>query len=133
MKQHRSKKDQELADNARLLRAWKAWHREQLEEALHGLHRDVLEQLMAQLKHLHEARELLRFIEAQDWVAIDANIRLIALHEINAAITRLRERNGMAPFDDGLPDQPDNVFRRIKQMLFAAPPGAHAGSNEMKQ
>ena len=46
----------------------------------------------------------------------------------------MRERNGMPPIDDPLPGQPDNVFRRIKQiLLFAAPPGAHPGSDQMKQ
>jgi len=34
--------------DARLLRAWRAWHAEQLQEALVGLHRDVMERLMAQ-------------------------------------------------------------------------------------
>jgi len=43
-------RDRELADNAHLLRAWKRWHTEQLEEALAGVHRDVLERVMAQLK-----------------------------------------------------------------------------------
>lgn len=107
-----------LANDARLLRAWKAWHREQLEEALAGMHRDVLEQLMLQLKHLREVRELLRFIEAQDWNVVDADTRLIALHEINAAITELRERNGLAPIDDALPGERPNVFVHIKDQLF---------------
>jgi hypothetical protein len=113
----RTAKEKELADNARLLRAWKRWHREQLEEALIGLHSDVLVQLMIQLKHLREARGLLNFIEAQDWASIDAETRLIALHEINVAVMRLRERNGMEPIDDPLPGQAENLFRRIKQTL----------------
>jgi hypothetical protein len=134
MKRRDKREEQkQLAENAYLLRAWKRWHREQLEEALIGLHGSVLIQLMAQLKHLREARELLHFIEAHDWASIDAETRLIVLHEINAAVMRLRERNGMEPIDDPLPDQPDNLFRRIKQTLFAAPPGAHPGSNRMKQ
>ena len=84
---------------------------------------------MIQLKNLREARALLNFIEAQDWTAIDAETRLIVLHEINTAIMRLRERNDMVPIDDPLPGQPENLFRRIKQTLFAAPPGAHPGSS----
>jgi hypothetical protein len=122
-------KDEKLAETRKLTRAYLAWHREQLEEALIGVHGDVLVQLMIQLKNLREARGLLNFIEAQDWASIDAETRLIALHEINVAIARLRERNGMAPIDDPLPGQPENLFRRIKQTLFAAPPGAHPGSS----
>ena len=78
----RSEKEQTLQDNARLLRAWKRWHREQLKQALCGLHRDVLERLMLQLKNLQSARELVGFIEAQDWTAIDVETQFIALHEI---------------------------------------------------
>jgi hypothetical protein len=127
----RDKRDEQkqLAENSYLLRAWKRWHREQLEEALIGVHGDVLVQLMIQLKNLREARGLLNFIEAQNWASIDAETRLVALHEISIAITRLRERNGLAPIDDPLPGQPESLFRRIKQTLFAAPPGAHPGSS----
>ena len=37
-----------------------------------------------------------------------------------------------AEIDDPLPGQPDNVFRRIKHRLFAAPPGANPGSDQTK-
>ena len=125
MKRRDKREEQkQLAENSYLLRAWKRWHREQLEEALIGVHGDVLVQLMIQLKNLREARGLLNFIEAQNWASIDAETRLVALHEISIAITRLRERNGLAPIDDPLPGQPENLFRRIKQTLFAALPGA---------
>jgi hypothetical protein len=112
-----SEKEQTLQDNARLLRAWKRWHREQLEEALCGLHRDALERLMLQLKNLQSARELIGFIEAQNWAVIDADTRFTGLHEINAAITALRERNGLAPIDDPLPSAPENAFRIIKTIM----------------
>ena len=58
MKRRRSEKEKELVDNAHLLRAWRAWHREQLEEALAGLHGGVLERLTAELKNFRSAREL---------------------------------------------------------------------------
>ena len=45
-----------LADRAHLLRAWRRWHREQLKEALAGVHGAVLERLMAKLKDLRSAR-----------------------------------------------------------------------------
>jgi hypothetical protein len=72
---------------------------------------------MAQLKDLHSARELVDFIAAQNWNAVDAETRQAALHEIGIAICQLRERAGLEPFDDGLPDEPDNAFRRIKSIL----------------
>jgi hypothetical protein len=122
MHRHRqSKRDKELEDNARLLRRWKAFHHEQLEEALAGVHRDVFERLMAELKTLHSARELVAFISAQDWSAMDANTQLIALHEINSAICRLREKRGLEPIDDALPDQPLTAFQRIRKIITSFP------------
>ena len=58
------KKDKKLADDARLLRWWKKFHREQLEEALAGVHHDVLERMMVQLKNLKFARELVNAMAA---------------------------------------------------------------------
>jgi hypothetical protein len=58
---------------------------------------------MAQLKDLRSARELVAFVEAQGWNEVDADARLIALHEINQAITKLRECADLAPIDDALP------------------------------
>jgi hypothetical protein len=94
-----------LADRAHLLRAWRRWHVEQLEEALADVHADVMSRLMAQLKDLHSARELVDFIAAQDWSVVDTDT-FTALHEINIAITKLRERNGQEPIFDPLPGAP---------------------------
>ena len=62
------------------------------------------------------------------WSAIDADTRLIALHEINTAITRLRERSGLEPINDALPHERPNVFILVKEALFPrereAPPDA---------
>jgi hypothetical protein len=43
------RQQKELEENGYLFRAWKRWHREQLAEALQGVHRDLLERLMTQL------------------------------------------------------------------------------------
>jgi hypothetical protein len=117
----RSAQEQKLADRAYLLRAWRRRHREQLKVALAGIHRNVLKALVAQLKDLRSARELVDFIAAQDWSAVDANTRLICLHEINAAISALRERNGQAPIDDPLPGAPENAFQIICKLLTSFP------------
>jgi hypothetical protein len=61
------------------------------------------------------------------WTAVHLRTRETALHEINNAITTLRERHGLATFDDGWPDG-EAVFITIRNHLFpaqcAAPPGA---------
>jgi hypothetical protein len=125
MKHHQTAKEKELADNERLLSAWRKLHREQREEALAGLHADVMQRLIAQLKDLRSARELVAFMEAQDWSVIDADTRLVVLHEINQAITRLRERADLPPIDDALPGEPLRAFQLIKKVMdqFPAPSG----------
>ena len=105
----RNAREQKLADDARLLRTWREWHREQLEEALAGVRRDVLERLMEQLKDLRSARALVDFIAAQDWESLDADTRVIALFEINRAITALRERQKLPPINDALPGEPLSI------------------------
>jgi hypothetical protein len=117
MKRRTSDRDKKLADDARLLRAWRNWHREQLEEALAGVHGAVLERLMRELKDLRSARELVDFISAQNWEAVDADTRLIALHQINDAITKLRERKGLAPIDDAFPGEPLTAFQFIRNIM----------------
>ena len=114
-----SEKDKKLADDERLLCAWRAWHAEELTKALAGPHRHVLEPLMQLLKNLdpHSSNALLDFIRAQDWSAIDAQTKLVILHEINTAITKLRTRNGMAPIDDALWGERANVFQLIRLII----------------
>jgi hypothetical protein len=124
MRRNSKERDKKLADNARLMRWWRAWHREQLEDALAGLHGDVLGRLMAQLKDLRSARELVAFIEAQNWSMVDAHTRLIALHEINEAIVRLRESQKLDPIDDALWHEPPRAFQVIRAIVaneFPAP------------
>src|SRR5262249_39685928 len=111
MKRQRTAKEKKLADDARLLRWWEAHHHERLEEALAGVHRDVLARVMAQLENLKSARELVNALAAEDWSAVDADTRLIVLHELNVAIAKLRSKSGLEPIDDPLPGQPDNAFR----------------------
>jgi len=116
-----TKEQKKLADDARLLRWWKAWHREQLEQALDGMHGDIMRGLMAQLKDLRSARALVDFISARDWSRVDANTRMIALHEISCAIAALRSKSGLPFVDDPLPGQPDNAFQIIKSLFNSFP------------
>jgi hypothetical protein len=106
---------QKLADAAKLLRAWRAWHREQLETALTSVHADVVAQLMVQLKNLRSARELVNFIRS----AVDPSARAVALHQIALAITALRERKGLPPFSDSIPwtDETPTAFEVIREIL----------------
>jgi len=122
MRNHsKTEKEKQLADNARLLRSWQNFHRDELAEALVGLHRDVMGRLTAHLKQLRSARELVEFIEAQDWSTVDAHTRLVALHEINSAICELREKQGLPPIDDALPGEPLRAFQIICGIVNSFP------------
>src|SRR5262245_44709544 len=118
MKPHTAQ-DKKLADDECMLRAWHAWHAEELAEALAGPHRQVLEPLVQLLEtlDLHSSKALLDYIRAQDWNAIDAQTKLVVLHEINSAMTRLRVRNGMAPIDDALWGERATAFQLIRLII----------------
>ena len=126
----RCKKDKEFADDARLLRWWQAWHREQREAVLAGPHGAVLGELFRMIKNLEHIQpgQLIGFVGSINWVAIDADTKLVTLHELNAAITRFRDKRGLEPIDDTVEDEPP--FRTIKAILFPssrAPTGAQPG------
>jgi hypothetical protein len=126
MKRRRSEKEQKkLADDARLLRWWKAWHREQRDEALTKYPNFAeLFRMFANLQHVAPA-QLVGYVRTIDWVAIDYNTRLIVLHEANTAITRYREKCGHQedPIDDALPGEPLRAFQLIRKIIteFPAP------------
>jgi 2-keto-4-pentenoate hydratase len=126
MRRRSRKQHDELLDDARLLREWRAWHREQRDEALAGPRGDVVAPIMMQLGQLetNSAAMLLADVKCVDWNAVAFDVRLTILHEINFASMRVRERAGLPPLNDPPPSEPDNVFQRVKQMLFAPPPGA---------
>src|SRR5215831_17936709 len=118
-----------LADRSHLLRAWRRWHREQLKEALANVHGAVLERLMVKLKHLRSARELVAFIEAQDWASVDNDTRAIALFEIDRAIVALPERQKLPPINDALPGEPLTAFQIIREIITKVSPPSREKAN----
>ena len=128
MKRHTAQ-EPKIADDARLIRAWRAWHQEQLAEALAGPHGAQISELMTLLGRLEpsSATPLLAFIRRSDWSSVSYDTRLTVLHQINDRITRIRERHGLSPFDDGVPGSRDNVFQIVRSIL-APSPAQDAGS-----
>jgi hypothetical protein len=135
MKRLARDQQKKLADDARLAKAWRKWHEEELAEARNGPHGAIVAELTTVLDRLtsSSAPALLACFERPDWAAVSYDVRLTILHELNTAVTRLHEQQGMPPFDDGVPGERDNIFRRIKNLMFAAPPGACPGPDQMKQ
>jgi hypothetical protein len=125
MKRRYSTKEQKkLADDVRLLRAWKAFHREERETAFAGPHAAVLSELFRMFKNLAHVRpsQLIGFIRSVDWTAVDYETRLVVVHELNNAITKFREKCGLDPIDDPLPGQPESPFRTIRAIVLTSSP-----------
>ena len=125
----KTKKEKELADNARLLRAWKKFHREQREAVLAGPHGAVLSELFrmfANIQHVTPA-QLIGFVQSINWADVNYAVRLTVLHEINNGITAFRVERDLEPIDDSLPNEPESPFRLIKAILFP-PNGAPTGA-----
>jgi hypothetical protein len=130
-----NKQQQKLADDARLLRAWRKWHREQLDEVLAGPHGAAVARVIDFLKRMgpQSAPALIALVREFDWDQMDAGVRLVILHEVNTAIVKLRERAGLEPIDDPLPGAHANAFLRIKEHLFPRKAEKHAGDSPAKQ
>lgn len=136
MKPHReSQLDKALKDDARLLRVWKQWHREERIAVLAGPHGPALAELFRMLDNIKHVRprQLVGLAQSIAWTPFDYSTRLVVLHEANSAISKQREHLGLAPFDDGLPGDPPNVFSLVRTtILFAELPatrGGHVGAD----
>src|SRR5262249_12696612 len=128
----RNAQEQKLADDAYLLRAWKKYHRDEREAVLAGPYGAVLVELFRMFKNLQHAQptQLIGYAQSIDWSAIDYSTNLAVVHELNNAITALREKHGLEPIDDNLPGDPETPFRTIKAIVLTASPhceGAHRG------
>jgi len=115
--------EKEIRDSARLLRAWKKFHRDEKNAVLAGPHARTLAELFRAFANIEcvKPAQLIGFIGAINWSAIDYQTRLTVLHEVNSAITKFREKRGLEPIDDPLPGQPDNAYRIIKNLFNSFP------------
>jgi len=108
-----------LAERGAQFRHWEREHREQLDAALAGPHGDALTRLITFMDKMtmESANTLIEYVRADGWRSADADIRFLVLHLIGGAIMRLREYNGMPPFDDPLFDRPPNAFLVLREWL----------------
>src|SRR5262249_49806293 len=123
MPRPKSEKDKKLADDARLLRAWKNFHRDEREAVLAGPYATTLVELFrmfSAIEHVQPA-QLIGFIGAIDWGSIDYQTRLTVLHEVNEAITKFRESQKLDPIDDPLPGAKPNAFQIIRGIVTSFP------------
>jgi hypothetical protein len=128
-----NRQEQKLIDDARLIGAWRKWHREEREAVLarpHGVALGELFRMFENLRSLQPA-QLIGFVRSIDWASIDYATRLVVVHELNTAVTAIREKHGLEPIDDGLPGEPETPFRTICAIVLTPSPlceGAHRGA-----
>jgi hypothetical protein len=113
------KAEREAAERDDLFRAWKKWRRERLETLLAGPHGAAAHDLVAFLEGmtLGDGARLVELIRAAGWGDVDADTKFEVLSLINAAITALRERAGLAPIDDPLPEEKPTAFLIIRELF----------------
>jgi hypothetical protein len=127
----KQERERERAGDAKMFRAWKKFHREERDEVLRGPHAAVLNELFRMIANLESVKsvQLVGFIRAINWAAINHPTRLTVLHEANSAITALRTKRGLEPISDPLPGEPLNAFQRIRAIMFPAPAGEPTSGN----
>jgi hypothetical protein len=125
----KQERERERAGDAKMFRAWKKFHREEKAAVLGGPHGQTLFELFRMFSNIEcvKPAQLVGFIGAIDWASIDYGARLTVLHEVNAAITRHRQRQGIAPIDDPLPGAPENAFRIIRKIITESPAPSQEG------
>ena len=100
------------------LTSWITAHRPQ--QALIKPYGEPVRELLTFLRtmSLDEGPQLIELVRASDWHRTDPDTGFEILSLINAAITELRERHNLPPFDDGIPpDDEPTAFIVIREMF----------------
>jgi hypothetical protein len=122
--------EKKLTDDSRLRRAWRQWRRERLDALLAGPYGAPAQALLAFFKTMAGPTALIDFIKSGPWSSADEGTRFEILALVDAVIMKRREKLGLAPFDDALPDQPLNAFLILRAQLapqFPSDDGATRG------
>lgn len=112
--------ERDLADEARLLKLYKRERKKQLQALLDGPFGDDVRRLMAYMRtmSLDSAPSLVGLVKRAIWVkALSEDHKYILLRLVSHGIAKVREKNGLAPFDDGVFGEPPKAFETIKQVI----------------
>jgi hypothetical protein len=113
----RSKRERQRDDEQRKLSAYyKAHRRQELDDALAGADGAKLQALIAQLDALTLATipQLAAFVRANGWHTAAATTLFLARRLASESIVKLREKNGLEPFNDPLPDKPATPEQELR-------------------
>ncbi len=113
----KARKDKE---REQLSAVYRKWREDSHKALLAGPHGAAAGELLDFLRRMNPSngKALLELITAGPWDRADADTRFEVLRQIDAAIIARREHDGLDPFDDALPGQPNNLFLLIREQLF---------------
>lgn len=109
-----------LDETAILMKGYRVWLRERLAKLHEGPFGAEIKGLESFLRAMTPASagDLIEFFRQASWMRrADSNTRFEILDLVSRAITRVRVNAGHTPFDDPMPDEPNNAFLDIKEML----------------
>jgi hypothetical protein len=115
--------EKERSDNDIQFARYKCAVRQQSEVLLNSEHGENYRVLLSLLKRLtpqsaHSAHQLVAYVRAAQWIKrCNADQKFTVLSIIDATIIRARVREGLPPFDDPLPGQPDNLYLTIRNII----------------
>jgi hypothetical protein len=119
----RTKREQQHDKEQRQLSAYyKVQRHQELNDALAGADGAKLQALIEQLDALtlETIPQLAAFVRAEGWHTAAAHTLFIARRLAGESIVKLREKNGLAPFDDPLPGDPATPEQDLRN-TFAGP------------
>jgi hypothetical protein len=112
--------EKKMEDEAKLLISYRRYKREQRETLLSGPFGPQVTALMTIMRgmRLDRAPELIRYVQRSAWIrSLSLDDRHILLGMIGRSITKLREKNGLQPFDDGLWKDPPKAYERVRALM----------------
>jgi hypothetical protein len=115
--QRRYRTQKGLRERDQQFLVWRRWRQKGVDALVAGPHASEANDLIEFLKvmTLGSGPELIKRVGP--WIDADPDTRFLVLSLIDSAIAALRERNGLAPFDDALPGQPPTAFQIIRECL----------------
>lgn len=112
--------EKQLAEDDQLLKLYRRHKREQVKALLAGPFGQDVRGLMAFMRTmtLSSAPALVRLVRESVWIkALPADQQYILLGVISHGITKVREREGLEPYFDGVYGDAPRAFEQIKTII----------------
>jgi hypothetical protein len=120
-------KNEKLTEGQKLSRAYRKAMKEQRDEL-----RSSYPELLREIDEHFRAGSMDTMPQLAEWVLaklsaieVTPNYRPVLFNYLSARLAALNERAGLPTFNDPLPDQPDDLFIRMRRLLVGHR-GAHA-------